>query len=46
MSSIRSHQYPPLARASRKLATAVTREPLCRGPVGDGAKRPRYVKAE
>ena len=37
---MRTSQRPPAARASSQLATAATSEPKCRGPVGDGAKRP------
>ena len=40
MSSIRNNQEPPLERASRKLATALSSEPKCNSPVGLGAKRP------
>src|SRR4051794_29738413 len=39
-SSMRSSHRPAFARACTKLATAVSSEPRCRGPVGDGAKRP------
>src|SRR6202789_4599784 len=41
-SSSRSSQRPPCARASRKLAPALYREPKCRSPEGVGAKRPTY----
>ncbi|GAB4354122.1 MAG: hypothetical protein Kow0073_10570 [Immundisolibacter sp.] len=41
MSSTRTRQRPPTARAARKLPTAVSKEPRCRGPVGEGAKRPQ-----
>ena len=40
-SSMRTIQLPSCARASRKLASALTSEPACSGPVGEGAKRPR-----
>lgn len=40
-SSIRTNQVPPCARASSQLPSAVVSDPKCRGPVGDGAKRPR-----
>jgi len=36
---MRSSQRPPAWRASRKLPTAATRDPKCRAPVGEGAKR-------
>src|SRR5258706_15167967 len=39
-SSIRRSQRPPPWRARRKLTAAVVRDPRCRGPVGEGAKRP------
>ncbi len=41
-SSIRMIQTPPAARASSQLARAVASDPACSGPVGEGAKRPRY----
>ena len=37
---MRTSQRPARERASKKLATAATTEPKCKGPVGDGAKRP------
>jgi hypothetical protein len=40
MSSMRTSQRPPWARASSQLASAATSEPACSGPVGEGAKRP------
>jgi hypothetical protein len=40
-SSIRTIHVPPCARASSQLASALTSEPMCSGPVGEGAKRPR-----
>src|SRR5574343_1085099 len=39
-SSMRSSQRPPWLRAERQLPRAARTEPKCRGPVGDGAKRP------
>jgi hypothetical protein len=39
---MRSNHSPSRERASRKLPTAATSEPKCKGPVGEGAKRPRY----
>src|SRR5512143_3969747 len=39
-SSMRTSQRPPPARTLTQLATAVSSEPRCSGPVGDGAKRP------
>src|SRR5947208_202327 len=44
-SSMRTSQRPPAARASSQLATAATSEPKCKGPVGDGANRPMYMRA-
>ena len=40
MSSILKCHSPPWARAFRKLPRAASREPACKGPVGEGAKRP------
>src|SRR5512139_2355327 len=45
-SSMRTSHRPPCWRASRKLPTAVTRDPKWRGPVGEGAKRPRYLEGD
>jgi hypothetical protein len=42
MSSIRTNQRPSFFLASRKEIRAANRDPKCRGPVGEGAKRPRY----
>src|SRR5690349_3226999 len=42
---MRTSQRPPPARASSQLATAATSEPKCKGPVGDGANRPTYMRA-
>src|SRR5580658_7622145 len=39
-SSMRTSQWPACARASSRLAAAVTSEPKCSGPLGEGAKRP------
>src|SRR5512134_452597 len=41
-SSTRTSHVPPWARASSQLASAATSDPACSGPVGEGAKRPRY----
>src|SRR4051812_48233190 len=41
-SSMQTSHSPSCLRASQRLATAATSEPACRGPVGDGANRPRY----
>ena len=43
MSSIRSNHCPAAALADSQDAAAVNSEPRCSGPVGDGAKRPRYT---
>ncbi len=40
-SSIRTSHSPPARRASSQLPNAASSEPKCRGPVGEGAKRPR-----
>ena len=40
-SSIRTSHCPDWLRESAKLATAATSEPKCKGPLGEGAKRPR-----
>jgi drug/metabolite transporter (DMT)-like permease len=45
-SSIRTSHWPPRTRASRQLPTAATRDPKCSGPVGEGAKRPRYFPVQ
>ena len=39
-SSMRTCHLPLCARASNQLANAATTEPACKGPVGEGAKRP------
>ena len=39
-SSIRTSHWPSWALASSQLASAATNEPACKGPVGEGAKRP------
>ncbi len=39
---MRMIQLPAQARARSQLASAATSDPKCSGPVGDGAKRPRY----
>ena len=36
---MRRRNCPPVALASRKLNKAVRKDPKCRAPVGDGAKR-------
>lgn len=43
ISSMRTSHLPARCLTLRKLASAVTREPKCSGPVGDGAKRPIMV---
>src|SRR5690349_12548665 len=43
ISSIRTSHSPPAWRAHSQLPTAATSEPKCSCPVGEGAKRPRYV---
>ena len=42
MSSILSCQLPLCDLLIRKLATAVSKEPKCRGPEGLGANLPEY----
>src|SRR5688500_2768410 len=42
-SSIRTSHEPRAARARRKLPAAANSDPRCNFPVGEGAKRPRYV---
>jgi hypothetical protein len=42
-SSMRTSHWPPWALASSQLASAATKEPACRGPVGEGANLPVYV---
>jgi len=37
---MRTSHEPADWRAWRKLATAVASEPMCKGPVGEGANRP------
>jgi hypothetical protein len=39
VSSMRSSILPPVARANSQLKSAVRAPPMCRKPVGDGAKR-------
>src|SRR5262245_66119177 len=41
VSSMRSRNVPPIARAAAQLYIAVRAPPRCSGPVGDGAKRRR-----
>jgi hypothetical protein len=41
VSSMRSRNVPPSARAAAQLYIAVRAPPRCSGPVGDGAKRRR-----
>ena len=38
---VKTQPNTPWWRAFRKLASAATNEPACKGPVGEGAKRPR-----
>ena len=44
MSSILKCHSPPWARAFRKLPRAASKEPACKGPVGEGAKRPMALQ--
>src|SRR5690606_16248787 len=39
VSSIRSRNFPPFRRANSQLNKAVRAPPMCRNPVGEGAKR-------
>jgi len=40
---MRRSQRPRAARASSQLASAAISEPMCSGPVGEGANRPVYM---
>ena len=39
---MRKSHVPSCALACSQLPRAVASDPACRGPVGEGAKRPRY----
>src|SRR5580692_2093600 len=43
VSSIRRTNVPPVFRAQSQLKSAVRTPPMCRYPVGDGAKRTRVL---
>src|SRR5439155_15993447 len=43
VSSMRSRNLPPTLRANNQLNSAERAAPMCRYPVGDGAKRTRIV---
>jgi hypothetical protein len=43
VSSTRSRNFPPSLRANSQLNSAERAAPMCRYPVGDGAKRTRIV---
>src|SRR5271154_3303001 len=46
VSSIRSTIAPPLCRAYSQLKMKVRALPMCRKPVGEGAKRTRVMKSQ
>src|SRR6185295_254412 len=46
MSSTRNTYAPPFDRATSQPTRADAADPRCRSPVGDGAKRPRYMPCE
>src|SRR6266540_2318863 len=44
MSSTRTMNDPPCERAESQDTSAHAADPRCRSPVGEGAKRPRYLE--